>query len=104
LGVCHDFTHLAISFCRAHNIPARYVFGYLPDMDVEPNPEPHGLRRVDGGLARRPLVDLRSAQQSPPQRPDGDRPRLGRLGRGNGNHIGAPKLESMVVWAQEVPA
>jgi transglutaminase-like putative cysteine protease len=34
LGVCRDFTHLAISFCRALNIPARYVFGYLPDLDV----------------------------------------------------------------------
>jgi transglutaminase-like putative cysteine protease len=34
-GVCRDFTHLAISFCRALNIPARYVFGYLPDLDVE---------------------------------------------------------------------
>ena len=28
-GVCRDFTHLAISFCRALNIPARYAFGYL---------------------------------------------------------------------------
>jgi transglutaminase-like putative cysteine protease len=34
-GVCRDYTHLAISFCRALNIPARYVFGYLPDLDVE---------------------------------------------------------------------
>jgi transglutaminase-like putative cysteine protease len=33
-GVCRDFTHLAISFCRALNIPARYVFGYLPDLDI----------------------------------------------------------------------
>ena len=39
-GVCRDFTHLAISFCRAMNIPARYVFGYLPDMDVPPDPAP----------------------------------------------------------------
>jgi transglutaminase-like putative cysteine protease len=39
-GVCRDFTHLAISFCRALNIPARYVFGYLPDLDVPPNPAP----------------------------------------------------------------
>ncbi len=39
-GVCRDFTHLAISHCRALNIPARYVFGYLPDMDVEPDPSP----------------------------------------------------------------
>jgi len=37
-GVCRDFTHLAISFCRALNIPARYVFGYLPDLDVPPDP------------------------------------------------------------------
>ncbi len=37
-GVCRDFAHLAISFCRALNIPARYVFGYLPDIDVTPPP------------------------------------------------------------------
>jgi transglutaminase-like putative cysteine protease len=39
-GVCRDFTHLAISFCRALNIPARYIFGYLPDVDVPPDPAP----------------------------------------------------------------
>lgn len=39
-GVCRDFTHLAITFCRAMNIPARYVFGYLPDMDVPVDPNP----------------------------------------------------------------
>jgi transglutaminase-like putative cysteine protease len=33
-GVCRDFTHLAVSFCRALNIPARYVFGYLPEIEV----------------------------------------------------------------------
>jgi transglutaminase-like putative cysteine protease len=27
-GVCRDYTHLAISFCRALSIPARYVGGY----------------------------------------------------------------------------
>jgi transglutaminase-like putative cysteine protease len=31
-GVCRDYAHLAITFCRALNIPARYVFGYLPDI------------------------------------------------------------------------
>jgi transglutaminase-like putative cysteine protease len=40
VGVCRDFAHLAISFCRALNIPARYVFGYLPDIDVTSPPEP----------------------------------------------------------------
>jgi transglutaminase-like putative cysteine protease len=39
-GVCRDFTQLAISFCRALNIPARYVFGYLPDLDIPPDPAP----------------------------------------------------------------
>jgi len=34
-GVCRDFAHLAISLCRALNIPARYAFGYIPD--VGPN-------------------------------------------------------------------
>lgn len=35
-GVCRDFAHLAITFARAMNIPARYAFGYLPDIDVPP--------------------------------------------------------------------
>jgi transglutaminase-like putative cysteine protease len=38
-GVCRDFAHLAITFCRALNIPARYVFGYIPDVDVPPPSE-----------------------------------------------------------------
>ncbi len=32
VGVCRDFQHLAITFCRALNIPARYVTGYLGDI------------------------------------------------------------------------
>ena len=39
-GVCRDLAHLAITFCRALNIPARYVFGYLPDIYVPPDPAP----------------------------------------------------------------
>ncbi|WP_340107686.1 transglutaminase family protein [Pikeienuella sp. HZG-20] len=31
-GVCRDFAHLAISLCRALNIPARYASGYLGDI------------------------------------------------------------------------
>lgn len=33
-GVCRDFTHLAITFCRCMNIPARYCTGYLGDVGV----------------------------------------------------------------------
>ena len=32
VGVCRDFQHLAITMCRAMNIPARYVTGYLGDI------------------------------------------------------------------------
>jgi transglutaminase-like putative cysteine protease len=39
-GVCRDFAHVAITFCRALNIPARYVFGYLPDIYVTAPPWP----------------------------------------------------------------
>ncbi len=36
-GVCRDFQHLAITFCRALNIPARYATGYIPDIGVPVN-------------------------------------------------------------------
>ena len=35
-GVCRDFAHLAITFCRCMNIPARYCTGYLGDVGVPP--------------------------------------------------------------------
>jgi Transglutaminase-like enzymes, putative cysteine proteases len=41
VGVCRDFTHLAIAFCRCMNIPARYCTGYLGDIGMEP-PYPPG--------------------------------------------------------------
>jgi transglutaminase-like putative cysteine protease len=41
VGVCRDFTHLAIAFCRCMNIPARYCTGYLSDIG-EPLPHPPG--------------------------------------------------------------
>jgi transglutaminase-like putative cysteine protease len=34
VGVCRDFAHLAVAFCRCLNIPARYVNGYLGDIGV----------------------------------------------------------------------
>ena len=35
-GVCRDFQHLAITFCRCLNIPARYATGYLGDIGIPP--------------------------------------------------------------------
>jgi len=40
IGVCRDFQHLAITFCRALNIPARYTTGYLGDIGVTVAPSP----------------------------------------------------------------
>lgn len=39
-GVCRDFAHLMITFCRCLNIPARYVNGYLGDIGVPADPAP----------------------------------------------------------------
>ncbi len=40
IGVCRDFTHLAVTLCRCMNIPARYVNGYLGDIGVPADPAP----------------------------------------------------------------
>jgi transglutaminase-like putative cysteine protease len=40
VGVCRDYAHLAIAFCRCMNIPARYCTGYLGDIRIAPIPGP----------------------------------------------------------------
>jgi len=35
-GVCRDFAHLAVTLCRAMNIPARYCTGYISDVGLPP--------------------------------------------------------------------
>jgi transglutaminase-like putative cysteine protease len=74
-GVCRDFAHLAITFCRALNIPARYVFGYIPNVGVAPPPEPMDFAAwfeayLDGGWH---TFDARN-----------NRPRIGRVVVGRG--------------------
>ena len=39
-GVCRDFAHLAVTFCRCMNIPARYCTGYLGDIGVPASDAP----------------------------------------------------------------
>ncbi len=43
-GVCRDYAHLAITFCRCMNIPARYCTGYLGDVGTPP-PYPRAISR-----------------------------------------------------------
>ncbi len=40
VGVCRDFAHLAVTFCRCMNIPARYANGFLGDIGVPRDPAP----------------------------------------------------------------
>jgi transglutaminase-like putative cysteine protease len=40
VGVCRDYAHLAVTLCRAMNIPARYCTGYLGDIGVPPMDAP----------------------------------------------------------------
>jgi transglutaminase-like putative cysteine protease len=40
VGVCRDYTHLAVTLCRCMNIPARYATGYLGDIGVPAAPGP----------------------------------------------------------------
>ena len=43
IGVCRDFAHLVIAFCRGLNIPARYVSGYALGLEA---PDFHGYAQV----------------------------------------------------------
>jgi transglutaminase-like putative cysteine protease len=101
-GVCRDFAHLAVTFCRALNIPARYAFGYLPDIAVPTNPDPMDfcawMEVFLGGAWW--TFDPRNNQR-----------RLGRVVIGRGRDAldaamistyGGPQLTSMTVWANEV--
>jgi transglutaminase-like putative cysteine protease len=101
-GVCRDFTHLAITFCRALNIPARYVFGYLPDLDVPPDPAPMDFAA---------WMEVWLGDRWWTFDPRNNRRRKGRvlIGRGRDasdvamvTSFGGPNLDSMSVIAHEV--
>jgi transglutaminase-like putative cysteine protease len=102
VGVCRDFALLATGFCRALNIPARYTFGYLPDIAVEPPDTPMDFHAwFEAYLGGRwHTFDARHNQ-----------PRIGRvvIGRGRdavdvalATQYGSSQLRSMTVWADEV--
>lgn len=102
-GVCRDFAHLAVAFCRALNIPARYAFGYLPDVPGQETPDPPDFCAwievfLDG---RWWTFDPRNNER-----------RAGRvlIGRGRDaidvamiSTYGGPELRSMTVWADVTP-
>jgi transglutaminase-like putative cysteine protease len=102
-GMCRDFAHLAVTFCRALGIPTRYVFGYMPDIGI-PGPYPpmdfHAWFEVWLG-DRWWTFDARF-----------NTPRIGRLPIGRGRDAvdvamsttyGPVTLSRMTVWADEQP-
>ena len=102
-GVCRDFTHLAVAFCRCMNIPARYCTGYLGDIGVPPVDEPMDFSAwfevYLGGQWH--TFDARH-----------NTPRIGRvlIARGRdaadvalSNTFGPATLTSFRVWTDEVP-
>ncbi len=103
-GVCRDYAHLAIAFCRCMNIPARYCTGYLSDIGTVP-PYPPGdfaawFEAWIGG--RWQLFDPRN-----------NSPRVGRVLMARGRDacdvaiattFGPNTLESFRVWTDEIPA
>jgi transglutaminase-like putative cysteine protease len=101
-GVCRDFAHLAITFCRALGIPARYAFGYLPDIDVQASDEPMDFCA---------WTEVFLGGEWWTFDPRNNRRRIGRVLIGRGRDaldvamlttFGAAPLQSMVVWADEV--
>jgi transglutaminase-like putative cysteine protease len=103
-GVCRDFAHLAVTFCRALNIPARYCTGYLGDIDVPP---PHSPMDFAAWFE----VYLGGAWHT--FDPRNNVPRAGRILIARGRDaadvaiattFGPNKLESFRVWTDEVPA
>jgi transglutaminase-like putative cysteine protease len=100
-GVCRDLAHLAITFCRAMNIPARYVFGYLPDLFVPPDPAPMDFAA---------WIEVWLGDRWWTYDPRNNVPRAGRVLIGRGRDaldvammttFGAAAFRSMVVWAAE---
>ncbi len=101
-GVCRDFAHLAVAFCRCMNIPARYCTGYLGDMGTLP---PYGV----GDFAAWMEVYLGGRWHT--FDPRNHVPRIGRvlIARGRdaadvaiATTFGPTSLEKFTVWTDEI--
>ena len=103
IGVCRDYAHLAIAFCRSMNIPARYCTGYLSDIGTPP---PYGVGDFAAWFeawigGRWHIFDPRN-----------NVPRMGRILMARGRDasdvaiattFGPNTLESFRVWTDEIP-
>jgi transglutaminase-like putative cysteine protease len=102
IGVCRDFAHLGVTFCRAMNVPARYVFGYLPDIAVPPDPNPMDFAA---------WMEVYLGDRWWTFDPRNNQSRIGRVLIGRGRDAldvamlttyGSASFRSMTVWADQV--
>jgi len=101
-GVCRDYAHLALTFCRCLNIPARYCTGYISDIGLPPPHAPQDFAAwIEAFLGGRWYTFD----------PRNDQHRIGRtvIGRGRDaadvamvTTFGAVELRLMTVIAEEV--
>jgi transglutaminase-like putative cysteine protease len=104
VGVCRDYTHLAITFCRSLNIPARYCTGYLGEIGVPKKPDPMDFSA---------WMEVYLGGQWHTLDPRNNEPRIGRILMARGRDaadvaltttFGINQLRSFEVWTDEVVA
>ncbi len=86
-GVCRDYAHLAIAFCRCMNIPARYCTGYLGDIGVPPPYGPMDFAAWFEAYLDGHWYTFDAAQQYSAHRTRVDRPRPRRRRRRHQQHL-----------------
>jgi transglutaminase-like putative cysteine protease len=101
VGVCRDFAHLAIAFCRCMNIPTRYVNGYMGDIGVP----------VTGPMDFSAWMEVFLEGRWHTFDPRNNRPRIGRIGVAYGrdaadvpliHSFGPHNPESFLVWTDPI--
>ncbi len=101
VGVCRDMAHLALTFCRCLNIPARYVNGHLGDIGVPPA----------GPMDFSAWIEVYLDGEWYAFDPRNNAPRIGRIVVARGrdaadvpliNSFGPHTLKSFRVWTDEV--
>lgn len=102
-GVCRDFAHLAVAFCRCLNIPARYCTGYITDVGLPPPYPPMDFAA---------WIEVYLGDRWHVFDPRNNAPRIGRILIAQGRdaadvpltHIFGPGvLSEFQVWAEEAP-
>jgi transglutaminase-like putative cysteine protease len=102
-GVCRDYAHLAVAFCRCLNIPARYCTGYITDIGLPPPYAPMDFAA---------WIEVYLGDRWYAFDPRNNAPRIGRILIAQGRDaadvplthtFGPGTLLEFRVWADEVP-